>query len=101
MTSKTLIAPSLLAANPLRFEEDLKAAEAVGIDMHHVDVMDGHFVPNLTYGLPLVKALKGMSRVPLDVHIMVSNPDQVALDYGLLGPTSWSFRLSLPSILTV
>jgi ribulose-phosphate 3-epimerase len=85
MTSKTLIAPSLLAANPLRFEEDLKAAEAVGIDMHHVDVMDGHFVPNLTYGLPLVKALKGMSRVPLDVHIMVSNPDQVALDYVAAG----------------
>jgi ribulose-phosphate 3-epimerase len=47
--------------------------------------MDGHFVPNLTYGLPLVKALKGMSRVPLDVHIMVSNPDQVALDYVAAG----------------
>ncbi len=83
--TKTLVAPSLLAANPLRFEEDLLHAESLGIDMHHVDVMDGHFVPNLTYGLPLVKALKSVSKVPLDVHIMVSNPDAVALDYVAAG----------------
>jgi ribulose-phosphate 3-epimerase len=65
----------------LRFGEDLALAEAAGADMHHVDVMDGHFVPNLTYGIPLVKALKKHCRIPLDVHIMVSNPDHVALDY--------------------
>ncbi len=55
--------------------------EAAGADWHHIDVMDGHFVPNLTFGLPLVRALKGFVKRPLDVHIMVSNPDDVALDY--------------------
>jgi ribulose-phosphate 3-epimerase len=79
--NKILVAPSLLAADPLRFGEDLALAEAAGADMHHVDVMDGHFVPNLTYGLPLVRALKKHCKIPLDVHIMVSNPDTVALDY--------------------
>lgn len=78
---RLLVAPSLLAADPLRFGEELALAEAAGADMHHVDVMDGHFVPNLTYGIPLVKALKKHCRIPLDVHIMVSNPDHVALDY--------------------
>src|SRR5690242_10063175 len=81
MKSKVLVAPSLLAADPLRLGEELAAAEALGVDWHHVDVMDGHFVPNLTYGLPLVKALKKASKIPLDVHIMVSNPDAVAMDY--------------------
>ncbi len=85
MKPKVLVAPSLLAANPLRFEEELLAAEAVGVDFHHVDVMDGHFVPNLSYGLPLIRAIKTISKIPLDVHIMVSNPDQVALDYVAAG----------------
>ena len=55
--------------------------EKCGADYHHVDVMDGHFVPNLTYGLPLVVTIKKNSTIPLDVHIMVNNPDAVALDY--------------------
>jgi ribulose-phosphate 3-epimerase len=84
MTS-TLIAPSLLAADPLHFADDLKSVEQAGADWHHVDVMDGHFVPNLTYGIPFVKALKSFASLPLDVHIMVSNPDQVALDYVAAG----------------
>ena len=85
MKSKVLVAPSLLAANPLNFGEDVKSAESLGVDFHHVDVMDGHFVPNLSFGLPLVKALKQVSKIPLDVHIMVANPDQVALDYVAAG----------------
>jgi ribulose-phosphate 3-epimerase len=76
-----IIAPSLLAADPMRFGEDLADVEQAGADWHHVDVMDGHFVPNLTYGLPFVRALKARSKIPLDVHIMVSNPDAVVLDY--------------------
>ncbi|MBC7661657.1 MAG: ribulose-phosphate 3-epimerase [Chitinophagaceae bacterium] len=85
MKNKILVAPSLLAADPLHFGRDLKEAEELGVDWHHFDVMDGHFVPNLTYGIPLVKALKEKSTIPLDVHIMVSNPDQVALDYVAAG----------------
>ena len=79
--SNVLVAPSVLAANPLRYGEEIKSAELAGADWHHIDVMDGHFVPNLTFGLPLIKSLKKVSKIPLDVHIMVSNPDEVALSY--------------------
>ncbi len=79
--TKTLIAPSLLAADPLRFLEEIKSVEKAGADWHHVDVMDGHFVPNLSYGLPMVKAFKAVASIPLDVHIMVANPDAVAMSY--------------------
>ena len=76
-----VVSPSLLAADPLKFGEEVRSVEAGGAHWHHVDVMDGHFVPNLTYGLPFVRALKVFAKLPLDVHIMVSNPDQVAIDY--------------------
>lgn len=79
--SSVLVAPSILAANPLSFGDEIKSVEAAGADWHHIDVMDGHFVPNLTFGIPLIKALKKISKIPLDVHIMVSNPDDVALSY--------------------
>lgn len=76
-----IVAPSLLSADPLRFGEELRTVETGGADWHHVDVMDGHFVPNLTYGLPFVSALKKTCKIPLDVHIMISNPDDMALEY--------------------
>jgi ribulose-phosphate 3-epimerase len=76
-----MVAPSILSADPLRYGEEIKSVEAAGADWHHIDVMDGHFVPNLTFGLPLIKSLKKTSKLPLDVHIMVSNPDDVALSY--------------------
>ena len=79
--SKLVVAPSILAADCLRFADEVKSVEDAGADWHHVDVMDGHFVPNLTFGPPLIKALKKVSRIPLDVHIMVSNPDDVAMNY--------------------
>ena len=82
---KTIVAPSLLSADPLQYGAELKAIEDAGADWHHVDVMDGHFVPNLTYGPPLIRAIKKVSRIPLDVHIMVTNPDEVALDYVAAG----------------
>ncbi len=90
-----LIAPSLLAANPMRFEQELLDVEAGGADMHHVDVMDGHFVPNLSYGLPLVSAMKRVCKIPLDVHIMVSNPDLVALDYVKAGADILTFHVKV------
>lgn len=88
-----IVAPSLLAADPMRFGEDLKDAETAGATWHHVDVMDGHFVPNLTYGIPFVAALKKTSTIPLDVHIMVSNPDEVALDYVRAGADILVFHI--------
>lgn len=79
--SNVLVAPSILSADPLRYGDEIKSVETAGADWHHIDVMDGHFVPNLTFGLPLIKSLKKVSKLPLDVHIMVSNPDEVALSY--------------------
>jgi ribulose-phosphate 3-epimerase len=79
--SKVLVSPSLLSADPLRFGEEIQTIEKAGADWHHVDVMDGHFVPNLTYGIPFVAALKRKAKIPLDVHVMIANPDQTALDY--------------------
>lgn len=88
-----IIAPSILSADPLRFGDELSDIEKCGADWHHVDVMDGHFVPNLTFGLPLIRALRRHVKIPLDVHIMVTNPDQVALDYVREGADLLSFHL--------
>lgn len=78
---KIYISPSLLSADQLNLERAVKEVEDAGADFLHIDVMDGHFVPNLTFGLPLISALKKITKLPLDVHIMVSNPDQVAEAY--------------------
>lgn len=75
------IAPSLLSADFVRLADDVAAVEAAGADWLHVDVMDGHFVPNLTLGPPIVKALKGTATKPLDVHIMITNPVEFAETY--------------------
>lgn len=87
------IAPSILSANPLKFGEELKDVEKAGADWHHIDVMDGHFVPNLTFGLSLIAALKKEMSRPLDVHIMVSNPDEVAMQYIDAGADLLSFHV--------
>jgi ribulose-phosphate 3-epimerase len=75
------IAPSLLSADFVRLARDVAAVEDAGADWLHVDVMDGHFVPNLTIGLPVVKALSAIARKPLDVHIMISDPVAYAERY--------------------
>ena len=69
------IAPSILSADFAFLARDIAAAEDGGADLLHVDVMDGHFVPNLTLGPPVIRAVKRVARVPLDVHLMVANPD--------------------------
>jgi ribulose-phosphate 3-epimerase len=74
MTPK--IAPSILAADFARLGEQVQAAERGGADLVHLDVMDGHFVPNLTIGPAIVKAVSKVTRLPLDVHLMLSNPDR-------------------------
>jgi ribulose-phosphate 3-epimerase len=70
------ILPSILSADFARLGEQIAALEAAGCRMLHVDVMDGHFVPNITIGVPVVKSLKRIASVPLDVHLMIEDPDR-------------------------
>ncbi|MFZ1746011.1 MAG: ribulose-phosphate 3-epimerase [Nitrospirales bacterium] len=70
-----LISPSILSADFARLAEAVQMVEAAGADWIHVDVMDGHFVPNLTVGPPMVEALRKVTSLPLDVHLMMTNPD--------------------------
>ncbi len=72
---KTQIAPSLLSADFGRLSTEISALEAAHADLLHLDVMDGHYVPNLSFGFPLIKTIKRLSKLPLDVHLMVTNPD--------------------------
>lgn len=82
---KKLIAPSILSADFARLADELKRLENAGADWVHVDVMDGHFVPNLTIGAPVVAALKSVTQLPLDVHLMISEPDKYIQDFAKAG----------------
>lgn len=81
MYKKVKIAPSILSASQLDMRRDIDEIVRSGADLIHVDVMDGHFVPNLTFGLPLIKQLNETYDIPLDVHLMISNPVTVLQDY--------------------
>ncbi len=81
MANDLFIAPSILSADFTHLADAVALVEDAGADLIHVDVMDGHFVPNLTIGPPVVKALKRIARKPLDVHLMVSDPDRTAMWY--------------------
>ena len=81
----TIIAPSLLAANFVRLAEDIARVEAAGADWLHLDIMDGHFVPNLTFGPPIVAAIRKITKLPLDVHLMVTNPSSLIDDFAAAG----------------
>ena len=71
-----IVSPSILSADFVNLERDIKKVEDAGADWLHVDVMDGHFVPNITIGVPVVKAIKKISSIPLDVHLMIENPQK-------------------------
>lgn len=75
-SSSILISPSILSADFTRLGEEIRAVEQAGADWLHVDVMDGHFVPNITIGPMIVQAAKRVAKIPLDVHLMISAPDQ-------------------------
>ncbi len=76
-----LIAPSLLAANFLHLQKDIETVNQSEADLFHVDVMDGHFVPNITFGFFIIEQIKSIARKPLDVHLMISNPDKYLEDF--------------------
>lgn len=79
------IAPSILSADFARLGEEVKAIDTAGADYVHVDVMDGHFVPNITIGPLVVEALRPVTTLPLDVHLMIENPDQYILTFAKAG----------------
>lgn len=75
------LAPSILSADFSRLGEDVKKIETAGAHLIHVDVMDGHFVPNISYGATVMKSLCGKTQMPFDVHLMIENPDQYISDF--------------------
>jgi ribulose-phosphate 3-epimerase len=81
----TLIAPSILSADFARLGEELQAVTRAGADLIHIDVMDGHFVPNITLGPPVIKALRSHSTLPFDVHLMIAQPQEFIEDFAAAG----------------
>ena len=79
------IAPSILSADFRTLEAEIKKVEAAGADLIHIDVMDGHFVPNITIGPLVVKACRKITKLPLDVHLMIENPDRYIPDFAKAG----------------
>jgi ribulose-phosphate 3-epimerase len=79
------IAPSILSADFGRLKEEVQAVERAGADYIHVDVMDGHFVPNITIGPVVVEAVRKITKIPLDVHLMIENPDRYIPDFAKAG----------------
>ena len=75
------LAPSILSADFARLGEEIKAVEEAGADYIHIDVMDGHFVPNITVGPLIVETAKAVTTLPLDVHLMISDPDRYVQDF--------------------
>ena len=84
------IAPSILAANFAELGREIAAVERGGADLIHIDVMDGHFVPNITIGPPVVRAIKKVATCPLDVHLMIEDPDRYIDDFINAGATMLS-----------
>ena len=79
--NRVRIAPSILSADFSRLKDEIEAVEAAGADWLHVDVMDGHFVPNITIGPVVVEAVRKVAKIPLDVHLMITDPDKYAPEF--------------------
>ena len=92
MNNKIIISPSILSADFANLERDIKKVEDCGADWVHVDVMDGHFVPNITIGVPVVKSLKKITNLPLDVHLMIEDPDKYVEPFAKSGADILTFH---------
>ncbi|HZA55614.1 MAG TPA: ribulose-phosphate 3-epimerase [Candidatus Udaeobacter sp.] len=79
--NRVKIAPSILSADFSRLKDEIQAVEAAGADWLHVDVMDGHFVPNITIGPVVVESIRRVTTIPLDVHLMITDPDKYAPEF--------------------
>jgi ribulose-phosphate 3-epimerase len=92
---RTIIAPSILACDLARLGDSVKAAEKAGVDWHHLDIMDAHFVPNLTFGPDMVKAVKASSSLPADVHLMIEEPGRYAEPFIKAGADIITFHIEV------
>ncbi|MBW2259867.1 MAG: ribulose-phosphate 3-epimerase [Deltaproteobacteria bacterium] len=92
---KKLIAPSILSADFAILGEEIKAVESAGADWIHVDVMDGHFVPNITIGPAVVEAVRRTTELPVDVHLMIDNADQYIEDFARAGSDSLTVQVEV------
>jgi ribulose-phosphate 3-epimerase len=104
MTSQIKVAPSFLTANFTRLADEVRAVEAAGADYLHLDVMDGHFVPPITFGGIVVAAIKKVTSLPLDVHLMVERPERQLAEFAKAGASILNVHVEacpdLPSVLS-
>lgn len=90
--AKRIIAPSILSSDFANLQSEVEKLEINGADWIHVDVMDGHFVPNITIGVPVVKSIKKVSNIPLDVHLMIENPEKYIQPFAQAGSDILTFH---------